>query len=349
MKAFVCGSEGSGKTYHIVVNVIIPEIKKGRKIVTNIPLNLELLSAVYGQIVYELISISEEDFSDIRVYLDNEGNVREGILYIIDEAQEHYAKELVEQSKVLQLFSRHRKYGLDFYIMTQDRSFIYRNITFETSLYFSKKRSVGGKGYVVKYYSGKSLRGTPINTTEHDYDARYFDFYNSYAHDGIVEKATVNAPWWGSIVVGIYHHRTKLIMAFVGVVAYQLAFAHSKPPEKPALPVPVAAVEAKHDEPIKPVVVADLPPVAKPKPVELSGFTLYMLSMKDDKAVSCWLRVPVVQSTDKDDSKPLIQAMPVGDKSDRQPAFTKKRCVDVGAVVISSNSVRLPSGEILSF
>ena len=48
------------------------------------------------------------------------------------------------------------------------------------------------------------------------------------------------------------------------------------------------------------------------------------------------------------DDDSLIDGVTV-ERKEKHPAYIKKRCSEVGAVVISSNSVRLPSGEILSF
>lgn len=48
------GQPGSGKSYSIVANVIIPALKKGRHVVTNIPLEDELLVEVFGGQVTQL-------------------------------------------------------------------------------------------------------------------------------------------------------------------------------------------------------------------------------------------------------------------------------------------------------
>ena len=48
------GQPGSGKSYSIVANVIIPALKKGRHVVTNIPLEAELLCDVFGGQITQL-------------------------------------------------------------------------------------------------------------------------------------------------------------------------------------------------------------------------------------------------------------------------------------------------------
>ena len=366
MKALVTGNEGSGKTYHIVSQVIIPEFLKKRKIITNIPLNLEIISAVYGVSAYDYIKYYDADYSDINTYLDNDGNVVEDILYIIDEAQEHFSKIMIEESKVLQLFSRHRKYGIDFYIITQDKSLIYRNITFEVGLYFSKRRSLGLGGYVCKYHTGKSNRSKPISVTDYEYDDRYFPFYQSYAHEGIVEKSNVTGPWWGKVLIILYKKKLYIVLGLMSFAFLSAFSSHNKKP----------IIEPAKQEQSKPVISEntisvldkekpkqDDKPKISPKPKKQnSGYSLYMLSVVDRQIASCWLKRPLSQSEEnieqdksdddgKDSSTPFIDLPKpnVMSSNQSQPTYEKVRCESVGAVYVSSRSVQLPSGEILRF
>ncbi|POB76042.1 zonular occludens toxin domain-containing protein, partial [Vibrio vulnificus] len=45
---YSCWSPGSGKSYESVVYHVIPALKDGRKVVTNLPLNLEHFKQVFG-------------------------------------------------------------------------------------------------------------------------------------------------------------------------------------------------------------------------------------------------------------------------------------------------------------
>jgi zona occludens toxin len=53
------GVPGSGKSYEAVAFHIIPALEDGRKVVTNLPLNLEHFKKVYGQDILKLIRIVE--------------------------------------------------------------------------------------------------------------------------------------------------------------------------------------------------------------------------------------------------------------------------------------------------
>lgn len=48
------GDPGSGKSFSVVANVIIPALKKGRHVVTNIPLEFDLLQEVFGGKITQL-------------------------------------------------------------------------------------------------------------------------------------------------------------------------------------------------------------------------------------------------------------------------------------------------------
>ncbi|MFL7017233.1 zonular occludens toxin domain-containing protein [Vibrio cyclitrophicus] len=43
------GRPGAGKSYECVVHHILPSIKDGRKVVTNIPLNIDYFALTYGE------------------------------------------------------------------------------------------------------------------------------------------------------------------------------------------------------------------------------------------------------------------------------------------------------------
>lgn len=72
------GQPGSGKSYSIVANVIIPALKKGRHVVTNIPLDHELLVEVFGGEITQLLPdcLDDPDLPD---------HIPHGCVAVIDE------------------------------------------------------------------------------------------------------------------------------------------------------------------------------------------------------------------------------------------------------------------------
>lgn len=59
----IVGRPGSGKDYEAVAYHVIPAIKEGRRVVTNLPLNLDHFVNVFGSEVLELIEIVKDGFS----------------------------------------------------------------------------------------------------------------------------------------------------------------------------------------------------------------------------------------------------------------------------------------------
>ncbi|HHX8453039.1 TPA: zonular occludens toxin domain-containing protein [Vibrio diabolicus] len=93
----IVGRPGGGKTYEAVAYHIIPAIKDGRKVITNITLNIDWFVKVFGEDVRELIKIvdgrltdfgsTSRPFSQIEDYSDEWRNEKgQGPLYVVDEA-----------------------------------------------------------------------------------------------------------------------------------------------------------------------------------------------------------------------------------------------------------------------
>lgn len=72
------GDPGSGKSFSVVANVVIPALKKGRHVVTNIPLEAELLVEVFGGRITQLPldALDDPDLPDL---------IPNGAVAIIDE------------------------------------------------------------------------------------------------------------------------------------------------------------------------------------------------------------------------------------------------------------------------
>ena len=86
------GVPGSGKSYEAVAFHIIPAIEEGRKVVTNLPLNIQHFKDVYGQEkadLIKLISSSPQNpipFKSLEDYQDDWKNEKgQACLFVIDE------------------------------------------------------------------------------------------------------------------------------------------------------------------------------------------------------------------------------------------------------------------------
>lgn len=98
------GRPGSGKSYSVVEYVVIPALQRGRHVVTNIPLEVDLLTQVYGGKVTQL-PLDVLDHDDLAALLPH------GCVAVIDEVWRRWPSgqkvNRAEQSD-LQLLKEHR-------------------------------------------------------------------------------------------------------------------------------------------------------------------------------------------------------------------------------------------------
>ncbi|WJE02886.1 zonular occludens toxin domain-containing protein [Vibrio parahaemolyticus] len=133
----VLGVPGGGKSYYTCYKYVLPTLKEGRKIITNLPLNVPYLTEILG-IDKSLIEVrmgasgspydaftTAEDFKDS---WRNEKN--QAPLVIIDEA--HFClpknKKAKEVQGIREFFSTHRQEGYDVVLITQTKKAIPRDI-----------------------------------------------------------------------------------------------------------------------------------------------------------------------------------------------------------------------------
>lgn len=131
----VAGSPGSFKSVHVLEKYIIPALKKGRPVYTNI----EKISAIYIATYFEMNPIEVDSLLHIlgREY-DDDGNmlaenpdkirrfyddVPNNALIVIDEAQNYFgSRDFKEQysKDAISYLTRHRHYGHDIIYITQN-------------------------------------------------------------------------------------------------------------------------------------------------------------------------------------------------------------------------------------
>ncbi|MZH03005.1 MAG: hypothetical protein F3745_06325 [Nitrospinae bacterium] len=196
---FYCGPPGSGKSYHVVKEVIIPSLKKGRKILTNLPVRLDVMAAKIPELKFVekmnfLEMIDEEKIRNIHeVVADPQGNYA-GCLIVIDEAHNYWpTDEPIRNKDFKKWYTEQRHYFQDVVLLTQDFDNVHkfmRSIT-EKRFEYSKNADKGFEnGYNEDYYIGKSKK-RPVRTM-HSYDKFYFQFYFSHSQSlsgkGLSEK-----------------------------------------------------------------------------------------------------------------------------------------------------------------
>lgn len=187
------GLPGSGKSYGVVENVIIPALKDGRKIITNIPLKLGYLSEDFpkGSVIQFDSSVSDDFW--------NLNNQPSGAVFIIDEAWRYWpsglkASNMPETAR--QFFTEHRHVVGDdgrtneIILVTQDLQQIaafVRNLVEET--YRARKLSAVGQRnkYRVDVYAGAAVgqkpQGEPLRQLFGTYKKEIFRYYQSHTHN----------------------------------------------------------------------------------------------------------------------------------------------------------------------
>jgi len=218
------GKPGGGKSYEAVVTHIIPTITKDRrKVVTNLPLNVDVFCEVYGEYCRDLIEIvdgefhnygGQRPFSKKDHFLQYEGwqNPQgQKVYFFIDEC--HLAMPTQGTEKELtEFFSMHRHYGFDIMLITQNFRKVNKDIKdmIQMSYRCIKKSHMGQDDkYILKVHDGVGTTNASVyRTDERKYESRYFRFYTSHTKNNkSVQEATSkdvkkwynNWTTWGAI------------------------------------------------------------------------------------------------------------------------------------------------------
>jgi len=256
------GLQGSGKSYEVVISVIVPAIAAGRRVVTNIDgvdqaKIYEYLQAkskgadpaTFGAVVHVTNErILEPAFFFDQAKPDLDAIVQPGDIVAIDEAWRFWPADGGKLShEHMQFFRMHRHYthpvtGLacDVALMIQDITGLHRSVknVVEFSFRTTKHKMLGSaKRYRVEIFEGhRQLRTNAISRLQKDYRPEVFPLYKSYGGTNGTEVAidgriNVFKRWWLLPLTGV------LVGAFVWGSSFLYGFFHSGPK------VPVKASE----------------------------------------------------------------------------------------------------------
>ncbi|MDF5627229.1 zonular occludens toxin domain-containing protein, partial [Vibrio parahaemolyticus] len=206
----IAGRPGGGKTYEAVAYHIIPAIKDGRKVITNITLNIDWFVKIFGEHVRDLIKIvdgrltdfgsTSRPFSQIGDYSDEWRNEKgQGPLYVVDEAHMSLPSRGLPAA-ILEWFSIHRHYGVDIILLTQNIRKVHRDIKdmIEVTYRCTKNTAMGSSNsYTKKVQDG--CNGEVVNTSIRSYKSEYFPFYKSHSQSNKhVQEAQAKdiRPFW---------------------------------------------------------------------------------------------------------------------------------------------------------
>lgn len=277
------GVPGAGKTYEAVSEHILPAVEAGRKVITNIPLNVDR----FGQLDRKfpgLLRVLYPEPSNPRPFstladfptaddIDESGR---GPLLVIDECQICFPKRGTLKD-IQEYFQLHRKLGVDIVLVTQrvgQMDQVLVNIV-ETGYVLKKNTALGSRNTyrrIVK--DGASRTSAEIGTPQiRTYDKRIFPLYMSHMKGGVLEQAVTRVqsiwrswPFLGAALCAVFVVY-KLVASPDDLNV--LSVANSPPP---AVAPTVEERERKEEPPKSSMppqrVTSAPPPPSTPAPVE---------------------------------------------------------------------------------
>lgn len=250
------GAPGGGKSYEACVYHILPAIVAGRKVITNLPVNIDAFVAIEPQ-AEQLLHVVRESksnprpFSTISDYADPWRHPESGAgpLYVIDEA--HKALPRGSSSvEVEEWYAEHRHEFADVLLLTQSYGKLSKPVVDLVQLVYRVRKAVAlglSKVYIRKVQDG--IRGEVVNVTERVYKRKFFTLYKSHTRSqgpGVEQFAQDIKPIWkhwsvygavSFVLVGLIVLSQIRMPWMVDVEAAQVATAPV--PSKSAQPQPV--------------------------------------------------------------------------------------------------------------
>ena len=272
------GGPRSGKSYESTVYHILPALEQGRRVVTNLPIDVEAFCAINSD--YRKLIRKIEDAPNAKAFSQEDHwhddwkdpATGRGPLFVVDEV--HFIMRRGETPKWLnELASMHGHYGYDWLLITQSYGKISKEICDMVQLtYFVRKMVAWGKtdSYIRKVYDGLKRPTHPeIQTNIRKYNPAYYKLYKSHTHSNSAviefEGSDVTPSfrkwkWFGFVSIALffplaykacssYRDLTSLKPKSVEASAVSVAVpvspgAASAPRSAPALP-PVPAIAEK--------------------------------------------------------------------------------------------------------
>lgn len=266
------GLMGSGKSYEVVENVILPALLIGRRVVTNVA-NLQV-DAITAHLVAhhsadaskvgQIVQVQNEDVAKpyffpkevvVGAPVDSTPTVvRGGDLVVIDECWRWWATGMKITPEHMAFFRMHRHFidpvtsvSCDIVLVVQDIGDLDRKLkaVVENTYLMTKLKALGlTKRYRVDIYTRVRMR-TPYRSLQRKYDKDIFELYRSYSQGGGQAGNEVAIDGRANIFKGLLFTVVLPLGLVVLVVAvwFVWRFFHPAPPvSKVAASAPAAVV-----------------------------------------------------------------------------------------------------------
>lgn len=222
MQNLMIGASGSGKGYEGCVYQILPALQKGRKVITNMPLDLDkwrLLDPSFVDLI-ELRKVAQpirgtweptreegafnlwpdgrvvlppataRPFAGVWDYYSDwkHPETGQGPLFVVDEAQ-YVIPRMKTDIQVEEWSALHRHFNSDILWMTQSYGKLSQTVRDNVQMVYRLRKKVAWgqpDRYIRKVQDG--IRGEVMNTTERRYEKRYFGLWKSHTQGIAAEE-----------------------------------------------------------------------------------------------------------------------------------------------------------------
>lgn len=262
----ILGRPGAGKSYEAVCYYVLPALKAGRHVVTNLPLNLDRLSALdpsYYSLVHINVGTPEAaPFRFVEDYTSKQDlkNIDTGQspIFIIDEAHKSIPAGAGKTSDaVIKWFAEHRHAGVDVVLITQDARKLHRYITsLVDDVIVCTKNRVFGSSSSYRRRIKDGLGGDYIGDAQvRRYKKQYYALYQSYTQGGDKEVELSRVPT-------LFKQPVFFFMAFLLLGCAYLYFNKGQFTEKKLSETAIAARQKRLPPPVQPLPVSNNVPLS---------------------------------------------------------------------------------------
>jgi zona occludens toxin len=237
--SLVTGVPGAGKSHETVRFFLVKAFETGRKVVTNIGLNIEEIEKQYPKMkgLIEIkrgtsesgdpMEIYSTSFNSAEDYKDEWRNEKgQAALYVIDEAHFVFGTDNCSKDKIIKMtnfITTHRKLGIDIVVITQVSDMLNRTILkLMESCYSCEKLDYMGlkNSYRVNFLRKYNDRKAESVET-HKYSKQIHSLYSS--HEGnIIEEAEMRKPSFTKLLKMFWF--VPLFLILVTFVVYWVYF-----------------------------------------------------------------------------------------------------------------------------